>query len=118
MSRMAPGDTRHEDPGLQPERTALAWTRTSLSLCVASATLLRWTRVLGPWALVLVGAFIALAIVLAATHHRRYWRHNAGLKRGTTPANAGGVVSLSAACLLLGLLAAGLILSSAPPLSP
>lgn len=108
-------DARHEDPGLQPERTALAWTRTSLSLCVASAVLLRWTRVLGPWALLLVGGFISVAVVLATTHQRRYRRHNAGLITGTTPANAGGVVSLSAACILLGLVEIALILSSAPP---
>ena len=30
------------DPGLQPERTAMSWTRTGLAMLVCAATLLRW----------------------------------------------------------------------------
>lgn len=51
-----------EDPGLQPERTSLAWQRTALSFVAASLLFLRWAAQHGP----IVGVVVGLA-VLAAT---------------------------------------------------
>ncbi|QYH20323.1 DUF202 domain-containing protein [Corynebacterium aquatimens] len=32
----------HADPGLQPERTSMSWSRTAISMLVVSSILLRW----------------------------------------------------------------------------
>ena len=55
--------SRPFDPGLQPERTALAWRRTTISLMVGSLVALRLLPpVLGQWSL----AFGFLGLGLAA----------------------------------------------------
>ncbi|TNM41185.1 DUF202 domain-containing protein [Nocardioides albidus] len=57
------GPRHEESPGLQRERTALAWHRAALSLVVAAAVLTRltWSR-LGPGAV----ATVAVALVAAS----------------------------------------------------
>ena len=68
------------DPGLQPERTALAWRRTGLSLTVGSLIALRvLPAVLGLWALApaLLGLVASVAVMVAS--HRRYQLHHAVL---------------------------------------
>ncbi len=63
------------DPGLQPERTALAWRRTALALAVGSLIALRLLPpVLGLWSLAagLLGTALAGVIwVLAGRRARR-----------------------------------------------
>ncbi len=70
-----PRDAGHSDPGLQPERTTLAWYRTALASSVIALLLLRSLARSGPvllglavlsWALA-VGAYISASI----THRRR-----------------------------------------------
>ncbi|MBZ8177783.1 DUF202 domain-containing protein [Corynebacterium poyangense] len=103
---------RHEDPGLQPERTALAWTRTTVSFCVASAMLLRWARVLGVHSFWIVALLIGVILCLNLSQRRRYLRHNHGLKTGSTQANIVGVLSLTSISLFLGLCSILLVLDS------
>ena len=57
------------DPGLQPERTALAWRRTAQSLAVgslAAGRLLEATARRCSWLLAVIGVVLALGLLLAA----------------------------------------------------
>lgn len=108
------------DPGLQPERTYLAWQRTVLALAVGVAVGMRLTApALG--AVATVTGLIGLALTLAAYVgvRFRYRRAHAALQRhaalpasGAWPlaALAGGVVALG----ILGLL----YLGGGVPLTP
>ena len=60
------------DAGLQPERTALAWRRTALSLVLGALISLRiLPPVLGTWSLVLSFAGLALSLVLWVRARKR-----------------------------------------------
>lgn len=59
------------DPGLQPERTTMAWSRTALACILVSAVFLRWLPFYGP-ALLLLPLLTALAaLTIAGTQRRR-----------------------------------------------
>lgn len=68
------------DPGLQPERTSLAWRRTGLALFAGSLVAARvLPEVLGAWAAVLGFTGVAAGGLLLYAAHRRYSRHRAKL---------------------------------------
>ncbi|ALC04620.1 putative membrane protein [Corynebacterium deserti GIMN1.010] len=92
----------HEDPGLQPERTILAWNRTTVSLAVCSAILLRWTPHYGAATLIPVLGLIGLAVFILVTQRMRYERQALGIATNKVPANIIGVVSLSLTMLAFG----------------
>jgi hypothetical protein len=82
------------DPGLQPERTALAWRRTGLALTVGSLIGLRvLPPLLGPAAYVLAGLGVVASLAVLAAAHRRYRRVHrlllAARDVGQTRADAG-----------------------------
>ncbi|PPF70441.1 DUF202 domain-containing protein [Clavibacter michiganensis] len=79
---------RPYDPGLQPERTALAWRRTALALVVGSLLGLRaLPAVLGAPGLALAFVGVALALSVLVTAHRRYRRvHRILTTRAADPA--------------------------------
>jgi hypothetical protein len=61
------------DPGLQPERTALAWRRTGLALTVGSLIGLRvLPELLGPAAYALAGIGVVASLAVLGAAHRRY----------------------------------------------
>ena len=65
------------DPGLQAERTALAWRRTSLALLAGSLVATRIIpEILGAWAAGFGIAGVVAATVLLYAIHRRYHRHH------------------------------------------
>ncbi|MFF7708988.1 DUF202 domain-containing protein [Pseudomonas sp. NPDC007930] len=94
----------HEDLGLQPERTLLAWRRTLLSLVGASVLFLRWVPHHGALAvsLVLLALLAAGGIWLGQGH--RYRVSVAGISADRTPPPLLPVLALGlAACTLGGL---------------
>ena len=98
------------DAGLQPERTALAWRRTALSLFVGSIVAVRiLPEVLGGWAVILGLVGVAAAGALLWAVHRRYLTHHRMLtERGDRSPLAGG--RLIGAMTLFCVLAAALTL--------
>ncbi|RMB61155.1 DUF202 domain-containing protein [Tessaracoccus antarcticus] len=71
------------DPGLQPERSALAWQRTALSIAVGS---LIFGRILatpmGLWTLLPMAAGLALSGILGLKGNHRYAHHHRTLTSG------------------------------------
>ncbi|GAA1150826.1 DUF202 domain-containing protein [Ornithinicoccus hortensis] len=68
------------DPGLQPERTSLAWSRTWLAMVTVSAVFLRWLPHYGP-SMVLIPALTLLAAVgIALTQRYRTHRDVLGIR--------------------------------------
>ena len=47
----------HSDPGLQPERTTLAWTRTVVAMLVVGAVMLRWAHLYGSAVMLVAAAY-------------------------------------------------------------
>lgn len=96
------------DPGLQPERTALAWRRTTLALIGLSlgATRLTW-HVLGPFALGFAVAGVALGAWLTAHEQKRYVRHSDSFRAGTGVGE--GVAPFLTALLTVVIALAGLL---------
>lgn len=103
----------HDDPGLQPERTVLSWTRTTVALALISAVLLRWAWVYGPWVFLLVLVLIGLSAGIYFTQGVRYRRGVEGLVGEAVPPKAGAVLTLTGALLLLGAASIGLVLAAA-----
>lgn len=102
-------------PGAQPERTALAWRRTALSLAVGA---LVGGRVLEPWLgpLVWVPAVAAVlaALGLARAGDRRAARWTAVLDGGTTRTPGGRLLAATATgALALGVVALVVVLRHA-----
>lgn len=118
-----PADPAHDvpfDPGLQPERTALAWRRTGLALFVGALLVLRFfTPVLGA---VAVGASLlgaALAVVILFRSEVRYRRTHADLTQradARTVSVDGSLPALvSAAAVLGGLVCLAFVIVGARP---
>ncbi|MFC5790536.1 DUF202 domain-containing protein [Agromyces tardus] len=98
------------DPGLQPERTALAWSRTSLTLAVNALLSVRAGFIAGEPLLVSVGVILfgtAGAAIVVATLRRRQLSGDtltitpprgalAGLTAATLLACIAGIVSVMA----------------------
>lgn len=103
---------------MQPERTALAWRRTGLSMFAGSIVATRVFGVeIGPFGLIPTALAVILAIIVIVAAEARYRRDHRALMESPTDRVAlsgGGMVGLVAlATLLLGLLAAGLVVAGA-----
>lgn len=93
---------QHNDPGLQPERTSLAWTRTSVSLVIASMILLRWSEVYGIWIFPLIVFLALLSSGIYFTQRFRYRIRVDGFLREAAQPGIGSVLLLTAALLIFG----------------
>lgn len=100
----APAPCPHQDPGLQPERTALAWGRTMMTLCTAAAVYLRWLPTHGVFVLCLFVVALCLAGGIYATQRRRYRRAATGIAGERLTPDAVAVGLTAGACVVLGAL--------------
>ncbi len=108
------------DPGLQPERTGLAWQRTCLALLAGSLAALKvLPPVLGPWSMLLGLAGTMEALTLLVLVRRRYLRHNriltstAGLPG---PVASGRLITaLSLTTLIAGCVSLAAVFTTAQP---
>ena len=102
----------HDDPGLQPERTTLSWSRTVLATCVCSATLVKFVETFGP--AVFIAVFVLLlgedAIQLPQRHP--YAVKVKGINDDAVEPNAIGVLSLTSLVLCFGAITITLMVSS------
>lgn len=112
------------DAGLQPERTALAWSRTALSMVVGGAVGVRvLPTLLGPVGLVVALAVVVAGAVLGLVARRRVDRAAAVLVRGGHAGLHGGVLPdgrlllvLAAVCsAVAGVAAVGLVVTALVP---
>jgi len=102
MTRSGKGDGVLFDVGLQPERTALAWRRTALSMGAGGVVALRvFPELLGPWGYLPAAIALAVAVVVFTAAQLRYRR---SLKGGALL----GITAL--ATLALGLVALVVVL--------
>lgn len=78
------------DPGLQPERTLLAWRRTLLAVTVAGLIGLRLLPAsLGAWSLPLPLLLLVAVLILHIASERRFRRVYTALAATRTPPTAG-----------------------------
>lgn len=103
----APGDA--VPPGVQPERTALAWRRTALAVAVgalAAGRLLEPVLGSGAWALTMIGVPAAAGIAVAGGRRSRAWADllDREAEKPATPTGPGGGLL---ACVALGALVLG-----------
>jgi len=101
----------HGDPGLQPERTSLAWGRTMLALVTASALFLRWLPQHGLPILLLFAVSSATALAIYLTQRRRYSARSRGLSRERLDADITAVLWTAFAGVVLGGLGIGVVLA-------
>ena len=86
------------DPGLQPERTELAWRRTTLAVAVGALVALRLLPpVLGPSAIGIGLLGLTLTAILWVLAHRRARHTQLALTRHATSMPGGGLLLLLAA---------------------
>ncbi|WP_133832776.1 DUF202 domain-containing protein [Arthrobacter sp. AG258] len=95
----------HQDSGLQPERTDLAWRRTALSLFVIACAFLRWLPLHYWYIGILTGAAVALAAVISATRKGRFRSAVRGINTEEMPPNTEATSMLAAGTALLSALA-------------
>lgn len=96
------------DPGLQPERTTLSWSRTGLALVTVSAVFLRWVPHYGLAMLLLPLVTLLCALVIVWTHNRRLNRGVAGIQG--EPMTGRPEALLVLVLVLIGLGVAGIVL--------
>lgn len=101
MSRRVPLSLGHDDPGLQPERTLLAWRRTLMTLLVVCTIFLRWIPRFGLIALLPIMLSLMAGILIQIGLNARYRKSASGLKQERIPAPLREVVVLGGLVMML-----------------
>jgi uncharacterized membrane protein YidH (DUF202 family) len=94
----------HGDPGLQPERTDLAWGRTTLSMVVAAAIFFRWMPHHGSFVSTLVGAAAVTALAINLTRKRRLHRAIHGIQREHIAPDIASTATVATSVVILAVL--------------
>lgn len=92
----------HQDDGLQPERTLLAWRRTVLSLVGASVFFLRWVGHHGLFASSLVVLSLTAVLAIWFSQRRRYRISTLGIANDQLPAPCAEILALSLTAVAIG----------------
>ena len=100
----------HEDPGLQPERTALSWNRTALAGLVCAATMLRWANFYPGIVVVLALVLIVLGVLIVVTNGRRYRQSATSLAQERQGPEIFGVGLVTSALVIIGVSELGMML--------
>ncbi len=90
---------------MQPERTLLSWTRTSLLLVVVAGFTIRWAPYHGAAVLILFVAALVTAGGISLTHRRRLSSAVRGIAQECYRPAVGSVAGLAAAVAGLGVAA-------------
>lgn len=106
-------DLRHVDPGLQPERTSMSWTRTTLSALLVATLTLKFADEYGATAIPTVLVVALLAVTALATHRRRFSRSVRGLTNERLRPPTRSVFLLGGAVVLLGALSFAVVVTHA-----
>jgi hypothetical protein len=101
----------HGDPGLQPERTTLAWGRTMMALATVSAIFLRWLPHHGFPILLLFAVSSGAALAIYLTQRRRYLASSHGIVHERADADAPAVLWTAFAGVALGALGIAVVLA-------
>ena len=101
MSRPGPVSLGHDDPGLQPERTLLAWRRTLMTLLVVCTIFLRWIPHFGLIALLPIIVSLIACLLIQIALNARYRKSAKGLRQERIPAPLREVLVLGATVMVL-----------------
>lgn len=101
MSRRGSVSLGHDDPGLQPERTLLAWRRTLLTLIVVCTLFLRWIPQFDVIALLPIIVSLAASLLIQLALNSRYRKSARGMKNERIPAPLREVVVLGGTVMVL-----------------
>ena len=114
-----PAPSQLFDPGLQPERTALAWRRTAISMAAGSLVALRiFAPSIGALAIVSAVLAFGITVVVFSAAELRYRRNHRALTADRRPnarvaLGGGALIALTAASALsFGLIAAVILVAS------
>lgn len=100
------------DAGLQPERTALSWTRTALAMMVCSLTLLRWSDGYSSLVFGAIGLLAVLSLMIISRNRAGYRAEARGLSNEHVDANAFGVFTITLGMTILGGLGLYLVIAA------
>lgn len=106
----------HGDAGLQPERTNLAWGRTTLSMVAAAAVFLRWMPHHGWFSGALVAVATLTALAVSFTRSRRVRRAIQGIRHERMAPDLVSAAAIASSVAILGAL--GIYTVLALPLDP